>query len=176
MKIGIITTTFENFGSRLQNLATIELLKTKYPNAKINTIVLCKEKNRFFTFLSKLTIFNKILLKIKFSGKINKNNNLLNYKLFFIKNFAIESLQFLNNIYDLFVIGSDQIWNYTGSESNYRFGLFTKNKICNSPSIIFSDSIDQSKVFEYLKTFDDLNVREQKSCDYINKHGVKCRC
>ena len=103
MKLGIITTTFNNFGSRLQNIATVELLEEKYPNAKIKTILVFKNKNKIIKFLGNFYLFRKLFLWKKFKGKVNKDNKLCHYRPYFVKDFSVESLSFLNKIYDLFI-------------------------------------------------------------------------
>lgn len=175
MKIGIITTTFNNFGSRLQNIATIELLKEQYKRAKIKTLVVLKNNHKLIRILGHLSIFKFIFLKLKFRGKINKNNKLCHYKLYLVKNYSIQSLKFLDEKYDLFVIGSDQIWNNLGEISNLYFGMFTEKKICNSPSFVPEWCKDVSKLKECLSSFKELNVREEATCKFINEQlGLKC--
>lgn len=175
MKIGIITTTFNNFGSRLQNIATVELLKEQYKGSKIRTIVVLKNKSKFIRLLGKIHFFSKVCLKLKFKGKVNKDNKLCKYKLYFVKDYSIESLRFLDKKYDLFVIGSDQIWNNLGEMSNFYFGMFTDKKICNSPSFVPEWCKDVALLKEYLSSFKELNVREEATCKFINEQlGLKC--
>lgn len=175
MKIGIITTTFNNFGSRLQNIATVELLKEQYEKAKIKSLVVLKNKHFLIRFLCRFQPFQFLFLKLKFRGKVNKNNNLCKYKLYLVRDYSIKSLEFLNKKYDLFVIGSDQIWNNLGEMSNFYFGMFTDKKICNSPSFVPEWCKDVNKLKEYLSSFKELNVREEATCKFINEQlGLKC--
>lgn len=175
MKIGIITTTFNNFGSRLQNIATVELLKQQYPKSKIRTLVVLENKNFLIRFLTKFYLFRLLCLRLKFRGKVNKNNKLCNYKLYIIKDYSIQTLKMLDKEYDLFVIGSDQIWNNLGEKDNFLFGMFTKNKICNSPSFIPEKCKDVNKMKMYLSSFEHLNVREEHTCSFIkNELGLDC--
>lgn len=180
MKIGIVTTTFENYGTRLQNLATVMLLKNQYKKAKIETIVI-SNGHFIFRFLSKIfgnCITSYIYLKLKFRGKINHNNNLLNYRAFFLKNDSLEQYKPLSKRYDLIVIGSDQIWKHYNYMTNFKFGLFCKNKICNAPSIPIRNISDEDYefLFPLLSTFNRLNFREQSTVDYFNARGLKCEC
>lgn len=175
MKIGIITTTFNNFGSRLQNIATVELLKEQYEKAKIKTLVVLRNKHFLIRFLCHFQPFQILFLKMKFRGKVNKNNNLCKYKLYLVRDYSIKSLDFLNKKYDLFVIGSDQIWNSLGEMSNFYFGMFTDKKICNSPSFVPEWCKDVNKLKEYLSSFKNLNVREEATCKFINENlGLQC--
>ena len=75
MRVGIVTTTFENYGSRLQNLATVLLLKKKYKGAKIETIVISRGKT-LLRLLSKIvgnSLISRIYLKLKFHILIINN-------------------------------------------------------------------------------------------------------
>ena len=176
MKIAIITTQFLNYGSRLQNLATIELLKKQYPGAQIFTLIPSKTHNKLVLLLKNSRLLQSLFLKLKFRGKINKNNKLLNYKAFFVKDFSINELSFLDKKYDLFVVGSDQIWNYpNGDKSNFQFAMFTKNKICNAPSFALSKETSTPRMRMLLESFKNLNVREKEAADYIN-NVLKIKC
>lgn len=179
MKIGIITTQFANYGSRLQNLATVILLKEKYKDSTIETIVISTrfKKFKFVRKILNLNIFKKIYLKIKFHGKINKNNKILNYNVFFLKSDAIEEYEDIKNRYDLIVVGSDQIWNYTKENPNYKFAMFAKNKICNAPSYPIR-AVSQEEIIRirpYVESFKDLNFREQSTVDLFRSNGIKCQ-
>ena len=123
-------------------------------------------------------LLQSLFLKLKFRGKINKNNKLLNYKAFFVKDFSINELNFLNKQYDLFVVGSDQIWNYPNSDkSNFLFAMFTNKKICNAPSFAITEHTTVPRMKLLLSSFKDLNVREPEVNDYINNElKIKCKC
>ena len=176
MKIGIITTTFFNYGTRLQNLATVELCKKEYPGAKVETIVISQCKNKFLNLLPSF-LYSFIYKRTHFRGKINKNNNLLRYKIYRIKNWNIDNLYFLNKKYDLFVIGSDQIWCYTDETRFYKYGMFTEpnKKVCNAPSMRITDKLDLELLKPMLSSFKQLNVREQNAADFINNE-LKIPC
>ena len=178
MRIGIVTTTFENYGTRLQNLATIILLKKQYKKAKIETIVV-SVGNSTLNFLSKIfgrAIISYLYIKLKFRGKINKNNKLLHYQAFFLKNDNLDEYSKINSRYDLIVVGSDQIWKHYYYLTNFKFALFANNKICNAPSFPIRDINEKtfSDLLPLVSTFKNLNFREQATVDYFNKHGVEC--
>lgn len=180
MRIGIVTTTFENYGSRLQNLATVLLLKKQYKGAKIETIVISRGKT-LLRLLSKIvgnSLLSWVYLKLKFRGKINNDNKLLNYRAFFLKSDSLEEYSRLNNRYDLIVVGSDQIWKHYNYMTNFKFALFTKNKICNAPSFPVRELSKEELNFiiPLVSSFKELNFREQATVDYFNAHNVKCSC
>lgn len=175
MKIALITTSYNNFGSRLQAIASIQLLNKEYPNAKVETIILNRQKSKLIRLIGKSHFVRFLFYKIKFNGKVNKDNKLINFKLYFVKDFTQKSLEFLNKKYDLFVIGSDQIWNNLNNESYFKFGMFTANKICNAPSFIPERVEDQNKLKSLLVSFKHLNVREEKTAQYVREQlGLAC--
>lgn len=177
MKIGIVTTTFPNYGSKLQNLATVELLRQKYPKCKTDTIILSTPNKCFglLYLLSKLGIYSLFYKLIKFRGKINANNKMLHYKIYVVKEINNEHISFLDKKYDLFVFGSDQIWNFTEKTADFKFGLFTDKKICNAPSLIVNEGLDVAKLRDNLSTFNQLNVREKETSDFIKKElNIEC--
>lgn len=175
MKIGLITSSFNNYGSRLQNLASILIYKEKYPNSKIYTIIpTLKYKIVDIPFFGKL--FSFFYLRFKFKGKINRNNKLLNYKLVYIESYNLEHLKKLNKKFDLFIIGSDRIWEHVDVDYNFKFAMFTKNKICNAPSLIGDSIYKNRKIYSLcLPSFECLNVRESKIAKIINdEYKLKC--
>ena len=178
MKIGIVTTTFENYGTRLQNLATVELLKEQYKKAKIETIVISigHSKLRFLSRIFGNTIISWLYLRLKFKGKINRNNKLLHYRAFFLKTDSLSEYKTINERYDLIVVGSDQVWKHYSYLTNFKFALFSKNKICNAPSFPSRniDKTDFVNLRPLISTFSSINFREQYTVDYFRENGIEC--
>lgn len=86
-----------------------------------------------------------------------------------------------NEVYDAFVCGSDQIWNFAFGNPNpmYWLGFADegKKKIAYAPSIGVSSLTDAQKnfVFEKLRSFDAVSCREQSGTDLINSViGDRC--
>lgn len=178
MKIGLITTTFPNYGSRLQNIASIQIAQNTWPGSTVETIVI----SRVIKSLKIPSLFKKVLCVFykywKFRGPLNKNKGIINYKVYAIDDTDILDLQILNTKYDLFLIGSDQIWTCLGPSYKFFFGAFTNKKICNSPSMLMNkEEIYKNKhvLKELLETFDSLNVREKSVAHNIKELlGLSC--
>lgn len=117
-KVGIITINDnDNYGNRLQNYAVQEILvKNKFETYTILNNVFWNNKEKSFE--------KKLLKLLKyFKGKIKRDfNNLINrerHKLFlnFNKNIIYNKKTInsqyntINNKYDYFIVGSDQVWN-----------------------------------------------------------------
>ncbi len=156
-KIAIITIFDENnYGNRLQNYATQEVLKELgFEVETINNVNIIKNRDYFDRLknimperIEKFKKFNEenmnIYSEIIFHDKIPKD---------FHKN------------YDYFVIGSDQIWNYKFEDrfSDFSFARFAPKE----KRISFSASLGVSKVpknehikYEALKEMKAISVRE----------------
>lgn len=204
-KIGIITITdYLNYGNRLQNFATQEVLKSKgfevesilneFPTQEVDkssSSYLYRLKNALK--LSPVTLINKITEKI--DQKVNRNKYLLakkskekSFRAFSKKHlietdFTISDKNIPSNLgelYDYFVVGSDQIWN-----PKIRFGspidfltFAPKNKrIAFAPSFGVSSipEVYESKYAKWLSEMAYLSVREQAGADIIKKlTGLNC--
>ncbi len=114
MKIGIVT-LFGNFnyGNRLQNFALQEVLAEK---AEVETLVFVKNNHNFKRAIKKFVEKkNGRLRLIPFSNLIRENKiSSFSKKYIYTKKYNLESIkknELINNEYDLFVVGSDQVWN-----------------------------------------------------------------
>lgn len=180
MKVAIQTIVdYSNYGNRLQNYALQQILKSY--NFEVITL-----KNQFENpFLSKDT--KNLIYKIFFmSGRIKRINTKFN-KLKYNKEFIIKKKNFLdftkkyinesissidentdllnlNDHYDLFFIGSDQVWNYEFprfSQFDFLEGI-SKPKISYAASFGVSSIPDEFSSFysKGLKNIDFISVRE----------------
>lgn len=172
MKIGVITLFgLSNYGNRLQNLAVTELLQRK--GYEVETIV-CE----------KIT-FSKIVKKIKryilFSSKEAtryRNFNAFNKRYIRVRHILSQSLKmpsWVDNNYDAFVVGSDQVWNprIRQKERDTFFLKFTSKdkRICISPSIGASHIEDQylDAYIDGLNGFHRLCCREEQGSEEIRR-------
>ena len=168
-KVGIITLYGNfNYGNRLQNFAVQESLK------KLGLIT------ETIIYIGKDEIYLKLeenFSDIKKDAFINFNENINFYhtKLYMDKK---PEINFGNDL-DYFVLGSDQIWNYTIEDqfSSKVFANFANN---NQKRISFAASIGIStlpkkdseayKIFkENLKNIDYISVREKAAKDIVEK-------
>lgn len=192
-KVGIITICdYENYGNRLQNYATQEILRSL--GCKVETIVNTPHKierkhnsENKFNKLKNMTfqqLVSKTMKKIKY--KITKKNCIEEKKTAF-KNFTkanITETQFviskdnipsdLGAVYDFFVVGSDQVWNpffRKGSPIDFLTFAPKQKRIAFAPSFGIS-SIPEEYVEKYrlwLSQMWCLSVREQAGADIIKE-------
>lgn len=193
-KIGIITINdYNNYGNRLQNYASQEVLKSLGFDTEtiVNYIENIKENDSSFSYkLSKIYKFTpkklikKIINKITF---ICRNKNLINVRKQSFINFTklnIIGTKYCiseNNIprdisdkFDYFITGSDQVWN-----PNFRYGSSIdfltfapkKKRIAYAPSFGISDiPIDYRRNYKiWLSEMNSLSVREEAGARIIKE-------
>lgn len=192
-KVGIITIIdYNNYGNRLQNYATQEVLKSlgfsvetiinypKKPKGDNNSRMLNKiYKLREYTISEVLIkVINKTILK-------NKIKNLKNTRLESFENFTKLNIvetdyiisdcnipSDLSNKFDYFITGSDQVWNPTfryGSSVDFLTFAPRYKRIAYAPSFGISEM--PSKYKENYKTWlsemANLSVREEAGAKII---------
>lgn len=194
-KVGIITLNgYINYGNRLQNYALQEVLKSlgfyvETILVEVNNISENNLNSGIFYKIIKLKdmkakeIFEKIYYKIvyyKQKYKIEKYNTIRTQKFInFTHNYILETNYSisnnkipsdLNNNYDYFVTGSDQVWNpnYNKGSSIYFLAFATKNK-----RIAYAPSFGLSKIpFEYLEKY-KVFISEMSSLSVREEAGAK---
>lgn len=173
-KIGILTINDNtNYGNRLQNYAVQEVLK-KF-NCKVETIY---NRENFYGIRYSKEILKNILKKILFfnakckrgSCFVNFNKNIKFSKYKIDKNHIPQKL---NNRYDYFFTGSDQVWNPTiGRMSDIDFLTFAESEKRNSFSASFGIS-DIEKWRDYyidrLKGLNKISVREERGKEIVEE-------
>lgn len=183
MKIGIFTFFRDNYGAVLQAYALQRYLKNQYPDAQVQIVDFKTEyhekitkvfKRRSPNFLKNvvwrfLTIIRFRQLKerrIQFDSFVSGEFDLTErYK-------TSESL--LNNPprMDIYISGSDQVFNPNSNYLKVYYLAFNKNKskkIAYAPSFgihKFDDSLKNS-ITSYLQDFDALSCREKDGADFI---------
>lgn len=194
MKIGILTfhRTF-NYGAVLQTLGLVVALKKEYPDAKVEVIdyynkrvqELCK--SFYMAPGNKLVSFAKAVLR--YPERRRKKNN---YDNFIESNvplsskslYSFEELEALQNEYDFFITGSDQVWNSVcGNFDKAYFLTFVKDinkKIAYAASFGFKE-MPGNLIEEYKRRFDNfskISVREKSGSkilkDLYGKDSVVC--
>lgn len=192
-KIGILTINdYNNYGNRLQNYAVQEVLKSL--GFEVETLINNGKKKvnttRNYGVIDKLIRIRKMnyseickVINIRMNKKIVEKlikERMLKFKEFTQKhileakevNLENNLNESINNKYDFFVVGSDQIWN-----PNFRYGspldfltFATKNKrIAYAPSFgvssIPDEYIENYKI--WLSQFNSLSVREEAGARII---------
>lgn len=178
MKVGIVTISdITNYGNRLQNYAVQKILRTGYGCKTVslasieeksfnngNYLAWCKEQ-----IARMLCIFPNYAEK-RFGNNITRwtnfkrwNNN-IKTKIYY-KNSCLPTR--INNEYDYFVSGSDQVWNYhfVANKFNDYFLQFAtaEKKVALSASFGVEEIPENWKnVYrDSLKTFENISVREE---------------
>ena len=171
MEVGILTFQYpenRNFGASLQSYAHLILIKKINSNVKIinyyknnysikSKIISLLENKNFIDF-------NKKFLKL--TCKINLN----------------EDLKFLNKEFDIFIVGSDQVWRdrYLNKKTKHYFFDFVdddKKKIAYAASFGVDFWEGDEKITEeiklLIKRFDSISVREESGIDICkNTFGI----
>lgn len=122
MKTAIITICDNNnYGNRLQNFALQEVLKKILDD---EVITIWNEENSISTVEKIKTNIKKIIKIIMGDKKMLREYNFNNFTKQYINNSEKVFTNSKNIVdkYDQYVIGSDQIWNYTFRGDN--FGIF----------------------------------------------------
>lgn len=166
MKIGIITLNgFFNYGNRLQNYALQIFLENILPKSEINTI--WYDEDNFKLNQSFITIQNiRRYLFNRHGFRKFVNSNMILYDVireYNIKKFSDKYINTifdykiasdLNNKYDYFVVGSDQVW----------------NPYCVNVEAAFIKFADSYKRIAYSASFGVENISREKLEDY--KYGL----
>lgn len=180
MKIGIITfINTINFGASLQAYALQETLNKLGNDAEViryvNKEIEEKEKNNSKTNISLKTIYKNLIMgrgikkKTLAFQEYEKNNVRFGLEL------NEQNKKEVNSKYDLFITGSDQVWNMriTNADWNYFLSFVDENskKVSYAPSFgndVFPDDKKETTK-KYLEQFKAISVREKAGKDLINQ-------
>ena len=172
-KIGIVTINDYNFGNRLQNYAMLKVL-SNYGDVE-NIVRYFDAENLTFaaSLKKKIKKFIKTII-----GRLKKYRNFDKFNKKYIKNSKYKfskNLNYnkLNNYFDYFVAGSDQVWNPIFFKNNMYINMlgFTpcEKRIAVAPSIAIEtlNEEQQSEFKKYLSNFKALSCREQQGSELI---------
>lgn len=182
MKIGIITYhRAKNLGAMLQSYAlqkTLEKYKGKceiidyrnekmeesYKVKKIRECKSLKEKIKNILFMKKNKAFEEI--RKEFNEKVQTIST---------KKYNKNNIKEANNDYDLFVTGSDQVWNVklNYDDENYFLNFVEDNNKKNSYAASFGtnkiNEEQKEKICNQLKTFNKISVREEEGKNVVRE-------
>lgn len=158
-----------NYGNRLQNYALSKVLD----NLGVNNVTLW-DKNRN-NLKSNIKLIIKLLL-CRINPKFKRN---VLFQIFTCKNTNVKyvdlnNLKSLNNNFDYFVVGSDQIWNYNfkyAQDKDFlKFADYDKT-ISYAPSFGISEIDDEwkDKISDGLNHIKHLSVRENQGANIIRE-------
>lgn len=185
-KIGLVTLYENNYGSILQCFSTkkfIEMMGNKCD-------VLC-EKIGKQTLMSKIMFWSKYLmhpsffsryLKMRENCKVGSRHLSIATKQkmkFFVENnikpVVLSKDENSISQYDLFITGSDQVWNSSLMVNPFNFLSFSPRhkRIALATSFGGSDipSYNEKALIRYLNGFDFISVREESSVKMIKKYS-----
>lgn len=182
MKIGILT--FQNtinYGALLQGYALNKKINEIDNNCEIiqyqcEAIDKKEQPMEFKNIKNIKDLIKFIMLKKSEENKLRKFKNFTqNYVSYSRKIYCRESIEQLSNDYDLFVVGSDQVWNLNITNGDYTYFLdFEKNRQKkNSYAASFGYEHIPEKYIEnskkYLNEFNNITVREQSGSLLVNE-------
>lgn len=167
MKIAIYTLISDNFGNRLQNYATQTFLESlghtvqTLPHREID------KKSKFKDMIRTILIKDRVSNYILFNKRINWSKEYL----------SKEYNHFLEDKYDYFFIGSDQVWNPRYSEGNFveYLPFINGDKIVSFSASFGVSKIDKDteQIAAYLKRMHRVSVREEAGvCIVKNISGI----
>lgn len=177
MKVGIVTiTSGENYGNRLQNYALqYKLIKKGH---KVETFYNLGDNNVNFIWNIKNILKRSIFYK-KYKNEIlrKKAFNNFNKEFIYFSKYRLSNKKVpkgISELYDVFICGSDQIWNANYKEnSKINFLDFIDLNKRNSFAASFgSNHIPENRKEEYskwLKNFKNISVREEDGKDIVKE-------
>lgn len=183
-KVAILTfSNTTNYGAVLQAYA----LKNKLINLGYDAEVLnyncqaVKEREKIHVFDKniRVTIKNILLIYPKFIRKITFKKFVRRENLYTKKTYNDKNISSTNNEYDIYVVGSDQVWNLqlSGYDYHYFLNFVSENKTKVSyAASLGSDEIDfqeYSMVVKFLKKFNYIALRESSSINVLDKLEVR---
>lgn len=187
MKNAILTWYhYQNYGTALQAYALQKFLNSSmYETELIKYIPEYKSQNEK-KYIKKINIYinnrkkkylNKIIKKKYYKNLENKSEK---FKEFLSKinlteeEYNKKNLKELNQVYDNFIVGSDQIWNPNNIDYTYFLDFVDENKkkIAYAPSFGVKQNdypYQNNKLKNLLNRFDYISVREEDGKDIIKK-------
>ena len=180
MKVGILTFYFsenKNFGASIQSYAVCKMIEKLGFDAELINFNLTKTTLK--------SIVGRIILLEEFKDQINGKNFFEYSKKFLKKNkhlFFSSELRKLNKEYDIFIVGSDQVWRSKWLQKKIKHYFFDfvndgKKKIAYAASFGIDYWEGDEKLTEeikpLIKRFNHISVREESGIDICkNTFGI----
>ena len=185
MKIGILTFhNIPNIGAILQAYGLCQALRKQGYDCEIIDYKCQNIIDRELTYHPHRNLIKDVLLrifwlknkrKIKFCQQFMKNAHMYS-NLCYTK----ETIQKANDLYDVFVSGSDMIWNLQVTSYDYTYFLdfldVNKKRISYASSIgSIWENRDIENVRRFLSLYQGISVREEDTCNVIKSLGLECK-
>lgn len=165
-KIAIATIVSQNYGNRLQNYALQSVLQ----NLGYNVTTL-KRQGLDWSYKYKLKNYLHYIWKTNNTTQFFRFNKLINWS----KDVYTTNLDGLNDKFDFFIAGSDQVWNpiysFTGTDLDFLTFTETKKRIAYAASFGVS-KLPTERINDYknkLKGFEKKSVREEAGAVIIKE-------
>lgn len=184
MKVGILTySSAYNYGALLQAYALRKCINNMGHECEIINYECkgVKDQYAFQMHFSILALKRNLawILSIKRRKKLDRFRNQLGLS----EKFTKKSIKNTNNLYDKFIVGSDQVWNKicTNGDTTYFLDFVEDTNKKNSYAASFGSKKIEKEDFDlYKKLLSDyshISVRESDSIDLIKAlTGQECKC
>lgn len=172
-KVGVITLSGHyNYGNKLQNYALCKYIKKLNYEPETIWINSINDGNFFTSFLR--YIKHNLLIKKDYRYKIFKKFNDENIPISNIKIYFFTNLKKINNKYNYFITGSDQVWNaeMTNNFDVYFLKHFDYEKNSSYAASFAVDNIEKnlkSKYKDGLKSIKNISVREDRGKEIVEE-------
>ncbi len=182
MKIGIVTLNgYYNYGNRLQNYALQNFIESLSENIEVETLWYKEDYSHLLNDLKTGNFLRKYIMNRRgFRNFINERSyvkqaireyEIRKFSKKYIKTKLVKDVKVLNQEYDYFIAGSDQVWNIGDNDGNYEFLQFASKskRISYAASFGVSELFGKpkEKVAFLLKGMSRISVREQAGADII---------
>lgn len=188
MKIGIITFYYKNYnyGGLLQAYALSKVLEN-LTSGECSVEQICFDQHK--DKIQPLDKITRVLCRTNIKKKLGKKTD-VKYKAEipqYVKNsmsqfaedyiphtetvYSESSFASSQQFYDVYICGSDQIWNPVAVRNAYLLADIQKRKVAYAPSIAAGKLKlpERIKYKKYLCKFDSISVREKSAADQISK-------
>lgn len=174
MKIGLVTIAHgHNYGNRLQNYAVQRILEKKG-----HTVETIRHPYYGFEKRTLISVFLKRILHFKYNRVVRRIWKFTQFNRKYIKfsDYYLESSDYNQEIcdkYDLFICGSDQIWNpgyFVEKDSYFLSFVNEKKKIALSASFgvdRIEEEKEKERISKRLKELTAISVREKSAQDIV---------
>ncbi len=184
-KIAILTfQSAYNFGAVLQAYALQEFLSSEYDETRILDYH-CEKLDKSYKKPSLIDFVKKpknsvfrLIQSVVYKKKNNKIDSFRREYFNLTRKYDANSISEANAIADVFVTGSDQVWNYMiiGDDSHFFLDFVEAgNRTCSYAASIGVNEIPQQYVNMYkegISAINKISVREQQGIAVLNKLGI----
>lgn len=185
MNYGILTFhNIPNIGALMQALSLCEAYRREGVKCEIIDYKCKSIIDRECTFHRSSNLIKDLYLRIcvwpKLKKKIASCQTYMEQRgIYSPRTYDKDNIREANNVYDVFISGSDMIWNtrVTGKDFSYFLDFTEDNKkriACGSSVGDKWEEADIPHILTLLKRYDCIAVREADTCATIQSHSINC--